>query len=321
LPPQKPKLITGTRVKIVTMRRRNFLLGLTATAGLAACTGKTDVVAAAPILASTTASSLAPKSVTPYVPPVGQAPWQRFDVGLRDLHFTRGDRSLPVRIWFPTAPGRYPLVLFSHGLTSQPSDFNDLLTRWAQAGFVVAGPKYPHTSYEAPQFDSGDIVNQPADASFVLDSILGLGVHDPLPAILDPQRIAAAGHSGGAITTAGLFSAHRDVRLKAGIVVAGTDFQGTPFTGPAAGMLFVHGRKDDTVSYGAGHTVFEAVPWSRSMLTITDGGHTISGDAFEVIARASTEFLRWSLYGDAKARARLPQAAATGGVATLDDQL
>jgi hypothetical protein len=50
------------------MRRRNFLLCLTATAGLAACTRTTDGVAAAPILASTTASSLAPKSITPYVP-------------------------------------------------------------------------------------------------------------------------------------------------------------------------------------------------------------------------------------------------------------
>ena len=35
----------------------------------------------------------------------------------------------------------------------------------------------------------------------------------------------------------------------------------------------------------------------------------------------SPEFLRWSLCGDAAAKARLPAAAAVGGVATLEDEL
>ena len=102
-------------------------------------------------------------------------------------------------------------------------------------------------------------MNQPADVRRVLDQLLALP-GDPLGEIIDPDRLAAAGHSGGGITTVGLFSAERDERLKAGMVIAGTDFLGAPFTGPAAGMLFVHGRDDDTVTYRAGHTVFEAGP-------------------------------------------------------------
>jgi fermentation-respiration switch protein FrsA (DUF1100 family) len=151
-----------------------------------------------------------------------------------------------------------------------------VLARWAQAGFVVAGPKYPHTWYGAADFDALDIVNQPADASHVLDQLLAL---------------------------------------------AGTDLRGAAFTGPAAAMLFVHGRKDTTVAYRAGHTVFEAVPWSRAMLSITDGGHVISDADFETTTSTSTEFLRWSLYGDAAARARIPSAAAIRSAATLENQL
>ena len=87
-------------------------------------------------------------------------------------------------------------------------------------------------------------------------------------------------------------------------------------------MMFVHGRDDDTVTYRAGRTVFEAVPWSRAMLSITDGGHVITDDGFETITATTTEFLRWSLYGDAAAKARIPgAAAAVDGVGTLADQL
>ena len=290
-----------------------------------------------PILGSTKASSLAAQSVTPFQPPAGSAPAQAFAVGRRDFSFSRGvERPLPTRVWYPAvgvapetpspttdaapAGGRFPLILFSHGLTSNPQDFAAMLSRWAQAGFVVAGPAYPHTKYHAEDFDETDIINQPKDASSVIDQVLAL-TGDPLRAVIDDTRIAAAGHSGGGITTVGLFSKYRDARLTAGMVMAGTDFQATPFAGKPAAMLFVHGTKDDTVSYDAGRTVFEAVPWSRAMLTIDGGGHVIEDDSFEPITATSTEFWRWSLYGDQPARTRLTAAAAANDVAELDDQL
>jgi dienelactone hydrolase len=334
---------------MVTMRRRTLILGAAATVAgagvVAACgtdsagTGTPSATATAPILSSTTASSLAARDVTaPYTPLAGVAPAQAFAVGTKGYAgFHRGAaRALPTTLWYPAigaapasgpdpaegatpASGSFPLVLFSHGLTAQPGDYAAILSRWAQAGFVVAAPLYPHTHYQAPGFDENDIVNQPADASAVLDQLLA--VNDPVRAAVDARRIAAAGHSGGGITTVGLFSAVRDDRLRAGVVMAGTDFQGVAFTGPAAAMLFLHGRKDTTVAWSAGHTVFEAVPWSRAMLSVTDGGHVIEAADFEAYTRTTTQFLRYALYGDAVARAGLPAAAATGGVATLEDQL
>jgi dienelactone hydrolase len=331
---------TGKPGSIVTMRRRTLLLSLLATGAVPACANRAPSAVSsstAPILASTAGSSLAPQSVTHVVPQPGVAPARSFAVGRRDLTLSRGaDRPLPTRVWYPAegpvrsvpapvgdatpAPGSYPLILFSHGLTSQPSDFEAMLSRWAQAGFVVAGPSFPHTSYGADDFDAEDIVNQPADVRSVLEQLLGLGA-DPLRAIIDVHRLAAAGHSGGGITTAGLFSAQRDPRLKAGMVIAGTDFQGAPFTGPPAPMLFVHGTGDDTVAYAAARTVFEAVPWSRAMLTIEGGGHVIESDSFEPITRTGTEFWRWSLYGDSTAKSRVPAAATVNGVASLENQL
>jgi poly(3-hydroxybutyrate) depolymerase len=186
---------------------------------------------------------------------------------------------------------------------------------------VVAAPLYPHTSYGTAQLNVYDIVNQPADASEVLTRMLALnGTADPLAGRIDPVRLAAAGHSAGAITTTGLFSADRDPRLIAGIVLAGTDFRGAAFTGPPAAMLFAHGLSDDTVAYAAGRTVFEAVPWSRAMLTV-DAGHQIASGSIPAVARTSTQFLRWSLYGDAGAKRRIRSSAAAGDVATLTDQL
>jgi dienelactone hydrolase len=338
------------------MRRRTLIVGLLGSAGggaLAACgsgagtPGVTGVTAppasaaprisrattasasAAPILGSTAASTLVPRPVTmPYVPPPGSAPVREYPVGWRTLSFARGaDRPLPTTVWYPAttpaqgapaASGRFPLLLFSHGLDAVPDMYATIADRWVRAGFVVAAPTYPHTARGVADFDPLDLVNQPADASSVLDQLLATG---PLTGVMDPRRLAAGGHSGGGITTAGLFSARRDGRLRAGVIFAGTDFQGQPFTGPAAAMLFIHGRKDDTVTWRAGHTVFAAVPWSRAMLSITEGGHSIDEHDFEVATGTSTEFLRWSLYGDAAAKARIPAAAAAGGVATLENQL
>ena len=85
-------------------------------------------------------------------------------------------------------------------------------------------------------------------------------------------------------------------------------------------MLFVHGKKDATVKYTDGLTAFRAVPWPKALLSVTDGGHITTGQGLTVVVDTSTDFLRWSLYGDDAARARLPKDAARYGVATWTDK-
>ncbi|WP_194823566.1 chlorophyllase [Micromonospora sp. S-DT3-3-22] len=325
------------------MFRRRIPVLLTAAllaAGLVGCSASPPARPAAP---SPTPAASAP-GATPQASriPAGTAPTQAFAVGVRELRLNRGgDRPLPVTLWYPArgtaggaaqrdatvAAGRFPVVAFSHGLDGRPTDYRALTTRWAAAGFVVAAPMFPHTG-KGTDGSVLDVLNQPADVSYVLDKVLALDAKagDPLRGRLATDRVAAAGHSAGGVTTIGLFTTGRDERLRAGVVLAGTGLGvGTAFAGAAAPQLFVHGRADEVVDYAAGKAVYDAVPWPKAMLSLTRGDHgrALLGDdtALRVVSDTTIEFLRWTLYGDAAARDRLPASAARGDIATLDDRL
>ncbi|MFF5081511.1 alpha/beta hydrolase family protein [Actinoplanes sp. NPDC000266] len=301
--------------------RRSLLLGASVVSGAVAMRATAADAAgrgtksASQILSSVKTSTLSPQPVTPYEPPGGTPPAGVNSVGRADYTFTRDGRTLATRVWYPVGPGPYPVLVFSHGMLSQPDDYAALLVSWALTGIVVAAPLYPHTSLGTAAFNAYDVANQPLDASHVLTEIARQNtVAGPLRGRIDASRMAAAGHSAGGITTVGMFSAYRDERLKAGIVLAGTDFLATPFSGSPAAMLFVHGREDDTVSWSAGHTVFEAVPWSRAMLSFTAGGHQTSTAEFPLVSAAGARFLRWSLFGGVP-------ALSAGSLGTVEDQL
>jgi predicted dienelactone hydrolase len=249
-----------------------------------------------------------------------------YPVGLRLLGLSRAGRSLATAVWFPAAdaagtavaPGRFPLVLFSHGLLGAPGDYTALLYRWAAAGFVVAAPAYPHTARTTGDFELPDVLNQPADASAVITAVLGT---DGLRQHLDPRRIGAAGHSAGAITTVGLLTTARDPRLRAGIVLAGSALGfGSGFRGPPLPVLFVHGDRDPLIPYTAGRSLFLALDWPKAFLTVDGQTHTapyLRPDApgFTLVASTTVDFLRYALYGDARAGRRLARVPA------LEDRL
>jgi dienelactone hydrolase len=315
----------GARGTIERMSRRAVptLVATVLALGLVGC-GADPSVPAPRVPAVPTPTAVAPTAVAPA--PRGTAPARTYGVARRTLDVARDGRELEVTIWYPRAARRFPLVLFSHGLGGLPSDYADLLTRWAAAGFVVAAPAYPRTSGDAVDRDPLDVLNQPADASYVIDRVLALDKRagDPLRGRLATDRVAAAGHSAGGITTVGLFTRGRDDRLDAGIVLAGSSLgMGTSFTGAAAPQLFVHGERDNVVSYAAGKAAYDAVPWPKALLSLPDGDHLLrAGDSsWGVVADTTVEFLRWTLYGDPAAKGRIPRDAARSGVAVLDNRL
>jgi dienelactone hydrolase len=303
-------------------------LAITACSTNARDTRPPTAASTAPAPAATRTSSPPPSPGTSartlVTPPAGAAPKTPFQVRERQLRFSRGsDRPLTTTVWYPAAPGPFPLVLFSHGLTSQPRAYAALLKAWARAGFVVAAPAYPHTSYGVADYDPVDVVNQPVDASFVITHMIALSAEegDPLAGRINTGRVAAAGHSAGGTTTIGMFSGNRDDRLVAGVVLAGRQIFGAPFAGPPAALLFVHGKLDKTVPYADGLAAFRTVPWSRAMMAVTEGGHVAITKDFGPVIATTTDFLRWSLYGDAAARSRLRADATGAGVASWTDQL
>ncbi|MFI7573562.1 alpha/beta hydrolase family protein [Micromonospora sp. NPDC049497] len=313
------------------------LLAVLVTAGLVGCS--TD---AAPT-ARPAAPAAPPQVATPSPRvPAGSAPERAFAVGVRELKLNRdGDRPLPVTVWYPAAgkaggepersadaaKGTFPVVMFSHGLGGRPADYETLLTRWAAAGFVVAAPTFPRTS-RGGDGNVLDVLNQPADVSYALTQVLALDgrAGDPLRGRLATDRVAAAGHSAGGVTTIGLFTTGRDERLDAGVVFAGTALGvGTAFAGAAAPQLFVHGQADEVVDYAAGRAAYDKVPWPKAMLSLPKGDHgrALLGDgpALRVVSDTTVEFLRWSLYGDEAAKRRIPTDAARDDIAILDNRL
>jgi dienelactone hydrolase len=261
---------------------------------------------------------------------VAGAPATTFPVAVRHLALTRGDRPLLTTIWYPAsgtgiAAGTFPIVLLSHGLYALPEHLAPVATRWASAGFVVAAPLYPYTNKQTAHFDRGDVRNQPADAAYVLAAVAALDNQpgDLFAGHLDPAHLAAAGHSAGGHTTAGMFVAGHPAALRAGIVISGAQL--SPFGGPPSRMLYVHGDRDRTVSYARGRAAFDRTPWSKAFLTLRRQGHGEflgpGSRQFIQLIRVTTDFLRWTLYGDAAARRRLSADGNVGGLSTLTDRL
>jgi fermentation-respiration switch protein FrsA (DUF1100 family) len=299
----------GSRAALVTLAvTAAVVLTACSTAGgrSAAQTGPPPTPRSAPPT-RTTAAPAAPRT----------APAGDFAVGTRTLDLRRGAaRPLPTTVWYPEdGDGPFPLILFSHGFTGTPADYAPVLRDWAEAGFVVAAPSYPHTARGVADLDPFDVMNQPDDASYVISRLL------ERDRTIDPDRIAAAGHSAGGITTIGLFSGDRDDRLIAGAVLAGRLVLPAPFAGSPAPLLFVHGRLDRTVPYAAGLAAFNAVPWPKAMLSVTGAGHVAIASELGPVVATTTDFWRWSLYGDETAQRRLKADATKGGRATWIDRL
>ncbi|MGR6321887.1 alpha/beta hydrolase [Micromonospora soli] len=284
---------------------------------------------------ATAATDDGPPVTARHVPP------RAYAVGVRQIVVDPGGaRPLPVTVWYPTesatpasagpvvrpgapvAAGRFPVVIYSHGLRSLPELHAPLTTRWAAAGFVVAAPTYPRTNLRARDFTRADVRNQPADGWRLIRHLVRLDTRaaDPLAGHLDVARIAAAGHSAGGFTTAGMFTSGHSARLRAGIVIAGGGLAGS-FAGPVAPLLFVHGAADAIVPESVGRAAYARSLGPAAFLSLPGQGHgeylTPGRPGFAQVLATTTDFLRWTLYDDRPALRRLPADARLPGTTSL----
>ena len=136
-------------------------------------------------------------------------------------------RELNGELWRPARAAQAgPLLVYSHGFMSFHQEGLYLVRFLASHGYTVVAVDYPLTGFHAPDGPlMRDIVNQPGDVSFLIDTMLKRNADpaDALFATIDPKKIAVAGTSLGGLTSilATFHRQMRDPRIAAAISIAG----------------------------------------------------------------------------------------------------
>lgn len=228
------------------------------------------------------------------------------------------------------AEGPFPLVMFSHGFTASGPAYGPVLEQWAAAGYVVAAPTFPLSSGAAPGGPAlGDYIYQPADISFVLGEVLALDASesDPFEGLIDEERVAASGHSLGAITSIGLAynGCCEDDRIDAYIPISGLRlpfFDDSFAYDEGAPLLLIHGEDDGTVPFSGSESLFTEAPAPKYLLRLIDGPHTpFPGPGGPVINDAVIAFLDAYLKDKPDGLERLAMVTAVEGVSQLQSQV
>jgi fermentation-respiration switch protein FrsA (DUF1100 family) len=239
-------------------------------------------------------------------------------------------RTLITSIWLPAGKGPFPLIVFSHGNGANPMVYAPVVTPWVAAGYVVAAPQFPISSFDAGDMAVGvsDVANQPGDVEFVIDKVLALARHKGfLRHKVDARHIGVAGHSLGAITTLGATerSCCRDARVDAAIAISGAPLiEGTDFVGKGPPILLIHGTADPTVPYAGSTISYSRAAPPKYLLSVVGGHHAdflapTGTPASPDVARVTLDFWDAYLRGDRAARARLPGDSTAGATTMQSD--
>lgn len=209
-------------------------------------------------------------------------------------------RTLKTNLWYPlaaaggpaAAPGRHPVILYSHGFMSWGTEGRYLDEHLASHGYIVISPDFPLTNILAPGGpDVNDVVNQPADVRFLLDALLGFDrqPEHPLFGAVDAERVGAAGVSLGGMTTS-LVTYHatlRDPRIRAAISIAGPGsmFDASFYATTDAPFLMIAGDIDAIVDYPSNALVAREMAGAKGTLV------TLHGATHTGFANQSSEFM------------------------------
>jgi dienelactone hydrolase len=226
------------------------------------------------------------------------------------------------------APGPFPLVVFAHGFDVTPDTYAALLDSWARAGYVVAAPLFPRTNRHAPGGpDEADVVNQPADVSFVISSLLAASATSkPLLGLIDPRHIAVAGQSDGGETALAVADSRRDrdVRVSAAIVLSGAEMSGIggySFAPGGPALLAAQGTDDVFNEPRFTYAYFGAAQRPKYLLRLLGAGHlppyTTEQPQLAIVERVTRVFLDGYLKGSASALAELAPFGNVSGTASL----
>ncbi|HEV7734839.1 MAG TPA: hypothetical protein VGR62_21900 [Candidatus Binatia bacterium] len=227
-----------------------------------------------------------------------------FAPGFRQIVYTKDSvaspgnpRALDTAIWYPAAPGSgpitgpglgvvgapvdpsgapYPLVLFSHGSCGYPLQSVFLTPLLASRGYIVAAPPHPgNTLNEFPNCGSpaaqvASFQERPQDIVYVLDQLLAANADpgSPFFGMIDPTRIAMAGHSFGGLTV--YLVQQIEPRVKVAIPMAPAAQPGFTLTVPSLTIL---GNIDTVVNNPNARTAYLNHVAPKYLVEIEHAGH------------------------------------------------
>ncbi|NMG65165.1 acetylhydrolase [Azoarcus indigens] len=217
-------------------------------------------------------------------------------------------RLVPARLYWPAAPlaGKpVPLVVFSHGIGGSREGYSYLGRHWSARG--VACLHVQHVGSDAALWRGNpfgvigrlqaaaqeqEAIARAADVRFALDRMLSVQTGD-LGAMVDRQRIVAAGHSYGANTTLLTVGAQvvregrtidcLDSRFSAALVISAPPFYGEAdlaavMSNVAVPTLHVTAT-DDVIEIPGYHSgvedrlaIFNAIAHPHKLLAVFRGG-------------------------------------------------
>lgn len=245
---------------------------------------------------------------------------------LGDPSWVDGLRIAPAK-----SSGPFPLVVFGHGFDSTPAVYARLLEAWARAGYVVAAPIFPLSNANAPGgADESDIVNQPADMSYVITRMLAASAagHGVLSGLIDPHEVAVAGQSDGAATALATAydTRYLDRRVDAAVILSGAEvLPGEYFRDPNPPLLATQGTADAVNRPRYTYDFFHAAHTPKFLLRLLGARHigpyTNEQPQLGVVERVTVAFLDRYLKRLPGSRSRLWRDADVPGVATLTNGL
>lgn len=282
----------------------------------------------------------------------------RYEVGELILTFTDPSR----RVWYPGArravprtletvirypatgnPGRqdvfgappandrgpFPLIVFAHGFDTTPSPYDRLLRAWASAGYVVAAPIFPLTSSTAPGgANEADLINQPADMSFVITRMLAASaaLEGVLSGLIDGHAIAVSGQSDGGSTALAVAynSNFVDHRIGAAVILSGAEIPGLggyTFPAPSPPLLASQGSADTVNAPASTYQFFRIARRPKLLLSLLGAPHlgpyTTEEPQLGIVERVTVAFLDRYLKRRPGAARRMWTVGDVPGLATL----